>query len=150
MPFPGTSLNSLESKWSTIKQTAGSVKDRSNFLNSATTLSRIAVLNYAVFLADSLQTLDAKTANATTNGLLEYARSQENNPTLDLQATFTTMRTQIVATQDWIVANFPKDAANNLPVYAFDVNKRYVDVFLTAPQLTSFKTQLQALIATID
>lgn len=149
MPFPGTSLNSLQSKWDTIKQTSGSIKDRSSLLNGLASITRAAVLNYAVFLADALQTLDAKTANANTNGLLEYARSQENNPTLDLAGLYSTMRTQIVATQDWIVTNFP-NTTGELRVYTFDVNKRYVDIVLTAPQLSSFKTQLQALIATID
>lgn len=149
MPFPGTSLNSLQSKWDTIKQTSGSVKDRSSLLNGLASITRATVLNYAVFLADALQTLDAKTANGTTNGLLEYARAQENNPSLDLTGTYSTMRTQIVATQDWIVANFP-NTTGELRVYTFDAGKRYIDIVLTAPQLSSFKTQLQALIATID
>lgn len=149
MPFPGTSLNSLQSKWDTIKQTAGSVKDRSSLLNGLASITRAAVLNYAVFLADALQTIDAKTANATTNGLLEYARAQENNPSLDLQGTYTTMRTQIIATQDWIVTNFP-NTTGELRVYTFDAGKRYVDIALTGGQLTNFKVQLQALIATID
>ena len=45
---------------------------------------------------------------------------------------------------------FPKDASNNLSVYAFDANKRFTDVNLTAGQLSAFKTQLNLLIGTIN
>jgi hypothetical protein len=77
-----------------------------------------------------------------------YAKTQVNDPKLDIAAEYTTMRTQLVATQDWIVNELPGDGGE-LRVYTFDVNKRFADVILTAPQLSSFKTQLNALIATV-
>ena len=146
MAFPGSGKSSLESAWSRIKSTAGAVKDKSNQLNAAVSVARKEALDYANNLADALALFDSLTA---TPGLLAYARTQEDNATLDLVAEYTAMRTQIVATQDWLVTNFPKDTSNNLSVYAFDVNKRYSNVNLTAGQLTAFKAQLTALAATI-
>ena len=86
----------------------------------------------------------------STPGLLEYARNELNDQAIDLAAEFISMRTQIVATQDWIVANFPKDTANNLSVYSFDANKRFIDINLTAGQFAAFQTQLKLLIGTIN
>lgn len=148
MAFPGNSVTSLAAKWQQIKDTSGRIKNECVFLNAAAAVTRKRALDFGNFLADALALLNTLTANATTNGLLEYARSQENNPTLDLTTEYTTMRTQLVATQDWLVANFP-NTTGELRVYTFDANKRYADINLTAGQLSSFKTQINALAATI-
>src|SRR5574337_352405 len=149
MAFPVNSVTSLEGRWSQIKNWTGRIKDQAVTLNNAVNITRTAVLQYQNFLADALAALNTLTANASTNGLLEYARAQENNPTLDLVTEYNTMRTQLVAVQDWTVNNFPKDASNNLAVYVFDVNKRYGDVNLTAGQLSAYKKQLVNLAKTI-
>lgn len=149
MAFPGNSVTSLAGKWASIKDTSGRIKNECTTLNAAASVTRKRALDTANFLADALDALNTLTANAATNGLLEYARAQENNAALDLVAEYNTMRTALVAVQDWLVANFPKDASNNLVVYAFDGNKRYADVNLTAGQLSAFKSQLTTLGATI-
>ena len=149
MPFPSTSTNSLELMWATIKAITGNIKNQCVSLASLVTITRKKALDYQNFLADSLASLDSLTANATTNGLLAYAQAQENNPSLDLVGTYSTMRTQIVANQDWMVTNFPH-TGTELLVYSFDGNKRFADINLTAPQQSAFVTQLNALAATIS
>jgi hypothetical protein len=67
---------------------------------------------------------------------------------VDIAAEYTAMKAQLIATQDWLVANFP-NTTGELRVYTFDANKRFADINLTAPQLSSFKTQLGSLIATV-
>lgn len=146
--FPGNSVTSLAAKWSQIKDTAGRIKNRSLVLIASVSVTRKEALDYANYLADALNTLNTLTANATTNGLLEYAREQENNSDLDLVTEYNTMQAQLIETQDWLVANFP-NTGGELLVYIFN-NKRYTDVNLTAPQLTAFKIQLNALAATIS
>ena len=149
MAFPSNSSNSLSYLWSAIKGQTGYVKNQCEQLISAPAITRRRALEAANALADTLAALDAYTAGAATNGLLAYAQEQENNPALNLVSEYQTMRTQMVATQDWLVANFPKNASNELCVYSFDANKRYADINLTAPQLSAFKAQLSAISATI-
>lgn len=149
MAFPSNSVTTLQSKWDAIKSAAGSIKDRALLIINASSVSRVQALNMANVLADNLAVLDAKTANASTNGLLAYARAQDNDPSIDIQTDYTTMRAQIVATQDWLVTNFPQ-TTGEIRLYTFDATtKKPIDIALTSGQLTSFKTQLNALVATI-
>lgn len=145
--FPGNGKITLRTSWDGITERASRIKSVASSLVSASTITRKTVLDYANSLADSLATLDA---HVVTPGLLDYARKELNDANVDLAAEFATMKTQIVATQDWIVANFPKDATNNLTVYSFDATKRYADINLTAGQLTAFKNQLSLLVGTIN
>lgn len=145
--FPASGTTSLSTAWSQVTQIAANIKAVATTLNSSTAISRQQVLNFANSLADALSRL---TTYAATPGLPAYAINQLNTPTLDIAAEYTTMRTQIVSLQDWIVTNFPKDASNNLVVFSFDANKRFTDIFLTEAQLGAFKTQLSALVATIN
>lgn len=146
--FPGNSKTSIAGRWERIKNTSGQIKDKCVSLGGMANITRIAVLEFANFLADSMASLDVLTANAVADGLLDYARAQESDSGLDLVAEYNTMRTQIVATQDWMVANFPA-TSGELRVYAFDGNKRYGNINLTAGQLSAFKTQLTSLSNTI-
>lgn len=147
MAFPGTSNQSLEAVWSRSKATSGAIKDRADAMIASTSVTRRAVLDYLNGLADALAAL---AIYAATPGIAAYAQAQENKPTLNVSTEYVAMRTQIIAVQDWIVANFPKDASGNAAVYSFDANKRFADVNLTAGQLTAFKAQLSALSATIE
>lgn len=147
MAFPASGKVTLRTAWEGVTNSATIIKRTASDMAAAADVTRKKVLDYQNSLADNLAILDAYSA---TPGLLAYAQNELNNATIVLATEFTTMRTQIVATQDWIVANFPKDASNNLAVYSFDVNKRYADINLTAGQLTAFKTQLNILTATIN
>lgn len=147
MAFPGLGKSSLSYVWSSVKSTAGRIKDVGGQLTAATSVTRKSALDYQNFLADSLAALNTWSA---TPGLLAYAQNEENNPTLDLVAEYTAMKNSIVALQDWLVTNFPKDASGNLAVYSFDVNKRFADINLTAGQLTAYKSQVNTLVATIN
>ena len=144
--FPASGKTTLANAWNMITGTASNVRKHATSLTLASSISRMACLDLANSLSSYLATLDTY---AATPGLATYAKNELNDPAIDIAAEFMVMRVQIVATQDWIVANFPKDASNNLPVYAFS-GTMYVDVMLTAPEMAAFKTQLGALIATIN
>ena len=148
MAFPSDSTNTLETKWRSVKTNTGRVKNECTRLNAKASITRKEVLEFANMLATVLGNLDSLTANASTNGLLSYARAQENNASLDLTAEYNTMRTQIVNVQNWIVANFP-NTTGELRVYTFDVTKRHADINLDGTQLPAFKTQLTNLGSTI-
>jgi len=150
MAMPSSSSNTLQMRWQRIKDTNGYVKNQCDSLIAQVTVTRRRGLEIANLLADALSALDALTVNAIASGLLAYAQAQENDPALDIPAAYSAMRTQIVATQDWLVANFPKDGSGNLAVYVFNGGKRFADVPLSAGELVAFKAQLTALAATID
>lgn len=149
MAFRSLAQLALSRKWEQIKENERVLSAHTLDLSSAPSLTRKQVLDYASFLADRLAAFDALTVNANTNGLLEYARQQEHDDTYDPVPPYQAMRAQLVATQDWIVANFPA-TGGELQVFVFDANKRFAHILLTAGQLSSFKVQLAALSATID
>jgi protein involved in sex pheromone biosynthesis len=145
MAFPSDTALDLESAWANLRATAGRMKGTASAFAAAASITRRQVLDFANALADYLAQFNSYTA---VPGLAAYAKTQVNDPNLDIAAEYTTMRTQLVATQDWIVNNFPA-TTGELRVYVFDGNKRFSDVILTAPQLSSFKSQLNSLIATV-
>jgi len=148
MAMPSNSGKSLSRRWESIKDTTGRIKDKcTQFI--AQNVTRKQAIDFMNQLADELALLDVLTANGQTNGLLEYAQAQESDGGLNIINDYSTMRVQIVATQDWLIANLPRDASNNLSIYSTGPDKRYADIQLTAGQLTAFRTQLTALSATI-
>ena len=146
MAFPGSAQLDLATAWAGLRATAGQIKARAQAVIGVANLSRKETLDHANSLAFGLGLLDSYTA---VPGLAAYAQNQINDPAINITAEYTTMRNQIVATQDWLVANFP-NTAGELRVYTFDASKRAVDINLTAPQLTALKNQLTALVATIN
>jgi hypothetical protein len=144
--FPSSNTQDLASAWAAMRTQAARVKATADALRGMSQVTRMQVLEYANRLALDLASL---TTNAAVPGLAQYATGEMNNPSLDLAAEYTTMRAQIVATQDWIVTNFPKDGSGNLAVFSFTEGKMYADVNLTGPQLSAFKAQLANLSATI-
>jgi len=150
MAFPSNSTVSLAGRWAQIKAVSGILKDQCTQLIAAASITRSRALFLLNILADRLAELDNATANAANNGLLSYAQAQENNPSLDLVATYSAMKTQLIALQDWLVANFPRDANGDAAVFAINGGKRYAEIPLTAGQLSAFKAQLTSLSTTID
>lgn len=145
MTFPTSA--SLGEAWMNAKMVAKAIKARADIMRASASIMRMEVLVYLDTLADSLAALSAY---ASMPGMLAYAQQQQNNPALDLAAEWVAMKTQIEATQTWITGNFPHDSNGYAAVYSFDVNKRFVEVPLTAPQLSAFKSQLALLSATIE
>ena len=60
------------------------------------------------------------------------------------------MATQLNATRDWIIANFPKDASGYLLYQQFDASGNVTVRQLSTASLAGLRTVLAALIATID
>lgn len=145
MAFKAPSLD-ISGVWQQVLGCVRRIKNTAAFYIAQPSLSRVQCLDYASKLAFDLAALDGY---IPTPGLAAYAKAQVNDPAFDPAAEWATVRTQVVATQDWIVANFPA-TGGELRVYTFDASKKPVDINLTGPQLTAFKNQLAALVATID
>lgn len=144
MAFPSDSSLDLATAWAGIRAVAGRMKAQAVTMGNSVDITRRTALDYANALADYLVDFDRY---AAVSGLATYAQEQTGTA-INIVTEFNAMRAQLVATQDWLVANFP-ETTGELRVYSFDANKRFADINLTATQLSAFKTQLTALAATV-
>lgn len=153
MAFPssgGSRKDDLATAWAEIRQAAAHVKNVSTRLRDdaqAGNIDAIRVVQYSEILANSN---DRFARYTVVPGLVEYVRAQINDPAIDIVAEYNTMLTQINATKNWIAANFPKDASGYLLYHQLGADGRIVQRTLTPAQTAGLRTQLTALIATID
>jgi hypothetical protein len=147
MAVPSLSHPTLEYALKSVLQYNTSIKNSAQMMLNLVQMTRKQLLDYTNSLSNDLAIQDIY---AAVSGVGAYAQTQLGKPTLDIVAEYAAMRIQAVAVQDWIVSNFPKDGNGNLAVYAFDVNKRYVDVLFTTGELTAIKVQLTNLVNMID
>lgn len=150
MAFPSsTTKDSLASVWSGVQARASQVRIHAQELRNASAAGPVSgknVVDFATLLADAVVMLDRA---AAVPGIAQYARDQIGDQVLDVVAEFTAMRAVIIATRDWIMANFPKDGSGYLLLMSFTADGRYTFRTLTTAQTAGLRTQLDALIATI-
>jgi hypothetical protein len=151
MAFPSsTSHDDLDRAWDAIKNAVVTIKVLSTALLAECAAGPVRgdrILGYAATIANCRDDLVRYTA---VNGIEAYVRSQINNPTLNLVAEYTAMLTQITATRAWIISNFPHDASNYLLYQTLDGAGRIVVRTFSPAETATFRTQLTALLATID
>lgn len=153
MAFPsttGTKPDTLANAWEGARGVAAQVKSRAAGLKAQSLAGDVgssAILDFVTGLADAKVLL---TRYAAAPGLAAYAQAQVNDNALDVAASFTAMSTQIDACGAWVIANFPKDGSGYLLAKQFNGGGRTVDRQFNTASLAGFRTQLDALIATID
>lgn len=150
MAFPSSNSDDLASAWSAIRNSAAVVKRDSQTLHDRSAAGNIEaalILRYVESLANHN---DAFARYTAVPGLAAYVREQVNNPAIDIVAEYNTMLAQINATKNWIAANFPKDGSGYLLYHTLGADGRIVQRTLTPAQTAGLRTQLTALIATID
>jgi hypothetical protein len=153
MTFPsdgGTFKFGLDEAWRGLRRAATQLKQASEQVNTASLAGPIAsrmILTYVSFIADKRAEI---VAYAAVPGLAEYAQGEVNNPALDIQAEYVSMRNALDAARDWIVTNFPKDGNGWLLAQSITAQGQLTDRTFSTAALAVFRTQLQALIATID
>lgn len=153
MAFPssqGSKPETLAQALDRITQAAGLVKQQAQQIRAASLSGPVGANNVITYVGDLADYRDLISRLASTPGLAAYAQAQYNDGTLDIVAAFNTMMTAIDATRSWVNTNFPKDGAGNLLEKKFDANVRVQLNTFTTAQLAGFRTQLDALIATID
>jgi len=152
MAFPsatGTTA-SLGNAWEKATQTASMIKQRAQAVRAASAAGSIGasqILDMLVLFAQCKTTL---TAAAAVPGVAAYAQEQVNNPALDVAGAFSAMVTQLDATRDWVTTNFPKDGSGYLLDRTLGEDGRWIDRQFSSATLATFRTVLDALIATID
>ena len=153
MAFPssiGTKADDLASGWNLIRTYAAKVKADATQLRDGSAAGPIPA-SMAVSMAGSIATARIMLDRATAiPGIQAYVRSQINDGTFDIAASYTAMIAQMDATRDWIIANFPKDASGFLLYHQLSATGALVIRQLTSAQTATLRTVLDALIATID
>jgi hypothetical protein len=148
MAFP--SQTDAATAWQVIRSTAAAIKVRSvglNTLSLAGSVGSSALLDYLQWLLDRRADL---AAYAATPGLAVYAQDQVNNPSLNITTEFNAMTAAIDNLRAWMTTNFPKNGGGFLLSHTFDGAGRLVDRLFTTGDLATFRTELQAVIATIS
>lgn len=149
MAFPASS-QALANAYSLIKGRANGIKSETVQLrndSAAVIISAERIIGYTAMLARSKTELATL---AAVPGLSTYAQAQESNPSLDIVAEYNTMLTQINSTISWIATNFPQDAGGYKLAFQLGADGNLVWRTFTTASLATFRTQLDALAATIS
>jgi hypothetical protein len=105
------------------------------------------ILNFDATLRVYRTRLDAI---AAMPGIAAYVTALANTPQgYDVSAQFAAMRAQIVGTSNWIQANFPRDSTNTYMLERSWGADGPVERSFSTTDLASYRTQLNALIASI-
>lgn len=149
MAFPA-STEILSRVLDSIAQTMLQVKSASQQIRNASASGPIGANSVITYLGDLADQRDRLTALAAAPGLAAYAQAQYNNGSLNIATEYNAVMAATVTVRDWIIANFPKDGSSNLLEKKFDANGRVTLNTFTSASLATFRTQLDALIATIN
>lgn len=150
MAFPsatGTQAETLESAWSGARSTATKVKQNAQAIRAASLAGPVLAQQLLDYLAHLATMRERLAVCAAVPGIAAYAQGQI--PGLNAANEFSALQSAIVAVRDWMVANFPKDGLYLL-ARQFDADGRTTDRSFGTAALAGFRTQLDALIATID
>jgi len=152
MAFPsntGTHKDTLESAWTDARGIAAQVKTLASQLSIASGAGPVLgsqILSFQDFIVSALVRLNQC---AAVPGIGPYAQAQVNDNTLDVAASFTAMTTQIGATRDWVIANFPA-SGGFLQAESFNADGTRASRSFSSASLGGLRTQLASLLATID
>lgn len=153
MSFPsdgGTLKFGLSEAWQGIRRAASQIKQSATTLRDSSAAGSVAsraILNFVNLLRDKRVEM---AAFAAVPGLAAYAQEQVDDPTLDIAAEYTAMVAAVDATITWVVDNFPKDANGWLLARTLTAQGQLQDRMFTTVALANLRTELDALIATID
>lgn len=102
-------------------------------------------------LANDFQIHDDRLSSLeTAPGLLQHAKDHFNDQTFNATAEVTSLKVATASTITWIDANIPKSAGGRWLEIEEIVAGRVVERTLTPAQTAGLRTELTALLATID
>ena len=84
-------------------------------------------------------------------GVGQFAQDVINDPTLDVVAEFTALRTAAIDLRDWIHANFPTDSTSGVDLsYTSGSDGTLTPLVFTTAQLATFRDKADVIIGMID
>lgn len=156
MTFPsrsGSVQDDCERAWGRARDLASQMKLATQDIKTvslAGTMTSSQVLDYATKLAEIKASLQAC---AAVQGIQAYAQAQINDNTINVATEFNAMIAALDNVTSWLLANFPKTPTTNelrAKLFAGDNSGRTTDVVFSAAATSGFRTQLDALLATIN
>jgi hypothetical protein len=151
MAFPAT-VDPLGRALLDVQTTARQLKTAAQGLKDASLAGNVSA-NAIISFYERLVAAKAKfTAGAAVPGIVQYARDQFDDQNLNVGAEFTAMNNAVESCRVWIAANLPTSTA---PAAGYILKDQLtasgvtVRQFTTA-QLAAFRTELDALVATIS
>lgn len=90
------------------------------------------------------------TSLKTTPGLTQYAADQEADPAYDVSAEFSTMQSAISSAMAWIEGNVPTNGLTAVAPSSWTAGGSLIENEFTPAQTSPLRTELSAVIATID
>lgn len=85
-----------------------------------------------------------------TPGIAAYAQNEENDPTYDVVAEFTAMRTEAVGSRDWILTNFPTAPTGEIIKDTLETDGNITVRQFTPVETAGLQTALGLLVAQIN
>jgi hypothetical protein len=152
MAFPstaGTAPEALSVAWVNAMSIAGAIKLDTQAIRAQSLAGNVGasrILSHLTFLADQKVRLQQI---AALPGIGAYAQSQSDNPSLNVAAEFTAMINAMDGVRDWVMINFPA-ASGYIQAQQFQADGRTTDRQFNTASLVNYRTQLDALIATIN
>ena len=149
MAFPA-SQQTLEDALAKVRQVALRIQSQAQNLRTRTVSESVAREDFVVLqrqLDDAIEVWDAATA---VPGLLQYARDQYNDQTLDISTEYTAMRAAAIDLRDWIFNNIPTSAGGAVELKTNTTAGDLVDILVTPAQAAGFRTEADAFTATIS
>ena len=153
MPFPsatGTKKDVQDGAWDGSRQIAAAIKAEADSISAASAAGPISLKRVLDFQQMCVDAKDYFTRARAVPGIGTYVQNQLAEPARDINAEFTAMMAELDNTIAWVVANFPKDASNNLQALVFDAQNRWAWKTIASAPLAAYRTRLAALIGTID
>jgi hypothetical protein len=150
MAFPASQAR-LESTLAQVMGTAFKVKGAAVRLRADTSAGPVARSRFVGLMTDLERSVATWDALASTPGLAAYAKTQFDDPALDIAAEFTAMRAAAVTLRDWIFNNLPKDAGSGaVLLYTLETDGTLSDLTVSTAATAGFRAAADAFIATID
>jgi hypothetical protein len=153
MSFPsqgGLRQDNLSDAWQRARQLARTIKDSAQAVQNASlagTLTSSQMFTLTTLIADCKVQL---TSISGITGIGSYAQAQIGDNTINVATEFSNMIAAMDGIVSWVASNFPKDGSNFLLAYTLSAQGRLVDRVFSAAATAVLRTQLNALISTID
>ena len=128
-----------------IQLRAFAVQAQTNF--AAGNMSANAVISVLTRMTGSIAVFDA---TSSIPGLAAYAQNEENDPTYDVVAEFSSMRIEAIGTRDWILTNFPTAVSGEIIKDTLEPNGDITVRQFTSVETAGLQSALGLLIASIN
>lgn len=150
MPFPSSDTATTSDALLALRQGASQIKSQTTQIRAQSLTGTLSANLIVVYLGYLRAVRARMVALAATPSLAAYAQQQLGNASFDVAAAFTAMTAALDATTSWVATNLPKDGSGYLLAVQMDAQGVTTDRVFDSATLAGFRTQLDALLATIS